>query len=234
MQKIRLHHLQHVPFETLGIIQDWIEENKYTQTATHLYKNEKLPNLDTFDFLIILGGPMSVNDEAKIDWLKAEKEFIKKAIEQDKIVLGICLGAQLIANVLSAKIYNNEQKEIGFFSVFSRSENNFYNQLFQDKNVFHWHGETFDLPEKATLLASSEICKNQAFLYKNNVIGLQFHLEMNQKSIEQIIENCREELVAAAFIQTENEIKQNIVLNIEQNKKMLFNLLDNLKATSTI
>ena len=247
MQNLRIHHLQHVPFESIGMIKEWIHEHNVQHTATHLYNDEALPDVNAFDCLIIMGGPMSVNDEDDIKWLKVEKEFIKKAIEADKTVIGICLGTQLIANVLGAKVYKNRHKEIGFFpveqtvianevkqsvqqnNVISSAARNLatnFTELFDNQTVFHWHGETFDLPENAVLLASSEACINQAFLYKENVLGLQFHLEMDEAAIEKIIENCRVELVESKFIQSEETIQQEMKKHIPENKKMLVELLN--------
>ena len=247
MQNLRIHHLQHVPFESIGMIKDWMHEHNVLHAATHLYNHEVLPDINDFDWLIIMGGPMSVNDEDDIKWLKTEKEFIKQAIAADKTVIGICLGAQLIANVLGAKVYGNIKKEIGFFPVeqtvianeakqsvqqnnvtSSEAKNlpNIVEALLNNQTVFHWHGETFELPENAVLLASSEACINQAFLYKENVLGLQFHLEMDEAAIEKIIENCRAELVESKFIQTEETIRQEMKKHIPENRKLLFELLD--------
>ena len=246
MQNFRIHHLQHVPFESIGMIKDWMHEHRVQHTATHLYNDEALPDIKDVDCLIVMGGPMSVNDDEEIKWLKAEKEFIKKAIAADKTVIGICLGAQLIANVMGAKVYKNKEKEIGFFPVgqtvianeVKQSVEHFVissaarnlatniTELFDNQTVFHWHGETFDLPENATLIASSEACINQAFLYKENVLGLQFHLEMDESAIERIIENCRAELVESKFIQSEETIRQEMKKHVAEIRKLLFELLD--------
>lgn len=205
---MRIHYLQHVPFEGLGIIEEWISLKRFSLTATKFYENTNFPEIDGFDWLIIMGGPMSVNEEQIYPWLVEEKAFIKRAIESGKTVIGICLGAQLIANVLNAKIYMNYEKEIGWFQV-NKTEINDYN-VFSDFPehflAFHWHGETFDLPKGSINLASSEACKNQAFLYKENVLGLQFHFEMNRKSISTIVKNCKNELVQSKYIQSDEEI----------------------------
>src|SRR5579871_6354431 len=148
---IRFHCIQHVPFETPGNIQIWAKEKGHSLSYTHIYNNEELPAINDFDVLIIMGGPMSIHDEKEFSWLKKEKEFIKSAIQENKKILGICLGSQLIADALGAKVYNNKEKEIGFMPV----------KFFKDNSeeiVFHWHGETFDLPEGATLRASTEAC----------------------------------------------------------------------------
>ena len=234
MQNLRIHHLQHVPFESIGLIKNWMHENDVEHTATYLYNDEELPDVSAFDCLIIMGGPMSVHDEDEFKWLKAEKELIKNAIAANKTVIGICLGAQLIASVLGANVYKNKEKEIGFFPlsnvILSETKNfgkaNKLQDLLHNKTVFHWHGETFELPSTAICLASSEACLHQAFLYKEKVLGLQFHLEMDEAAIESIIENCRAELTESKFIQSEETIRQEMKRHIPENKKLLFELLD--------
>jgi GMP synthase-like glutamine amidotransferase len=234
MQNLRIHHLQHVPFESIGLIKNWMHENDVEHTATYLYNDEELPDVSAFDCLIIMGGPMSVHDEDEFKWLKAEKELIKNAIAANKTVIGICLGAQLIASVLGANVYKNKEKEIGFFPlsnvILSETKNfgkaNKLQDLLHNKTVFHWHGETFELPSTAICLASSDACLQQAFLYKEKVLGLQFHLEMDEAAIEKIIENCRAELTESKFIQSEETIRQEMKKHIPENRKLLFELLD--------
>jgi len=151
--------------------------------------------------LVFMGGPMSVNDEARLPWLVPEKAFIRAAIERRIPVLGICLGAQLIANALGATVQRGE-KEIGWFPVEGRAPAGCF--PFPDRvEVFHWHGETFALPAGATHLARSEGCENQAFQVGDRVIGLQFHLETTPESARRLVTNCRDELTAAPFVQSE-------------------------------
>jgi GMP synthase-like glutamine amidotransferase len=232
MQKLRIHYLQHVPFEGLGSIADWVSLNGHELTATQFFTDSSLPEPAEIDWLIIMGGPMGVYDEEKYNWLASEKQLIKKAIEAGKTVIGICLGAQLIAEALGAKVYPNHYTEIGWFPI-QLSEEAVENKLFKgfDKTltVFHWHGDTFDLPANAVWLASSESCKNQAFLYSGKVIGLQFHFEMTEPALKKMIENGNEELVPGSFIQTAERIFNNRNL-IENNKGVLFDLLDRLAS----
>jgi GMP synthase-like glutamine amidotransferase len=157
--------------------------------------------------LIVLGGPMSVNDEDTFPWLVAEKQFIRDAVNAGKSVLGICLGAQLIACTLGAKVYTNDIKEIGWFPIEGTSSGDSLTFSFPATlEVFHWHGETFDLPPDAIRLASSQWCKNQAFQVGTSVIGLQFHLETTPESVEEIISHCRGELIPSRSVQTERDI----------------------------
>jgi GMP synthase-like glutamine amidotransferase len=204
---MRAHYFQHVPFEGLGSIESWLLSNGYEVSCSRLFEFAIFPNLEDIDFLIVMGGPMSVNDEHEYAWLAAEKAFIRKAIEIGKPVLGICLGAQLIANCLGAKVYPNEHKEIGWFPV--QSVNSDSPSLFQFPetiDVFHWHGETFDLPPNAGRFAKSEACANQGFQIGATVIGLQFHLETTAESAREIIDNCRDELIPSQWIQSESAL----------------------------
>lgn len=221
---MKIHYLQHVPFEGLGFIENWALENKHSLSATKFFEKHQLPNLTSFDMLIVMGGPMSVYDEEKFPWLKEEKTFIKKAIEADKIVVGICLGAQLIAEVLGAKVYPNKGKEIGWFPI-QKTGHFFFKSLPDDFFVFHWHGDTFDLPRKAVHLASSVACRNQAFLYNKRVLALQFHLEATETTLQQMIENGRNELTEGEFIQNEKLIMREMK-HCGENNKTLARILD--------
>jgi GMP synthase-like glutamine amidotransferase len=189
---MRFHCLQHVIFETPGLLGPWIGQRGDPLRITHLFEESVLPSLEDFDVLIIMGGPMSVHDEAVFPWLRPEKALIAAAIGAGKKVLGICLGAQLIAEVMGGRVYPNPVKEIGFWPVRWTEEGlRVFPGLGADVGagvgVFHWHGETFDLPPGAVLLASSEGCVNQAFLMGENVLALQFHPEVTPGIIDDMI-----------------------------------------------
>jgi GMP synthase-like glutamine amidotransferase len=189
---MKLHWLQHVPFEGLGIIEEWADARGAEISCTCLFENELLPAMDAFDGLVVMGGPMNIHDHDTHPWLVAEKKFIRQAIDAGKPVLGICLGAQLIADVLGAKVYPGLQKEIGWFPIQRTADAAKW--LPETLPVFHWHGDTFDLPGGAVCLASSAGCKNQGFIINDCVVGLQFHMEMTEASVEALIENCSDEL----------------------------------------
>jgi GMP synthase-like glutamine amidotransferase len=203
MKTLRIHYLQHVVYEDLGCIKLWASENGHQLTSTKFFKNYALPEHSNYDWLIILGGPMGVYQQEKYKWLPIEKEFIKQSIEQNKTVIGICLGSQLIASALKAKVYPNKEKEIGWFPI--NVSEAIINPLFNKEKcytVFHWHGDTFDLPQNAALLASSEACANQAFIYSDKVIGLQFHLEVTINSLKRMIIFGASELTSGKYVQS--------------------------------
>ena len=205
---MKTHIFQHVPFEDIGSIGNWLEGRKAEVTYTQFFNDHYPPENHDMDLLIILGGPMSVNDEDAFPWLRAEKAFIRDSVHHDIPTLGICLGAQLIASALGARIYKNLQKEIGWFNVTALISTGDYFQFPNGFLAFHWHGETFELPPGAVLLARSKACENQAFQIGRNVVGLQFHLESTPESIRALPENCRNELIPGTFIQTEKQLRQ--------------------------
>ncbi|MBN2275983.1 MAG: type 1 glutamine amidotransferase [Bacteroidales bacterium] len=228
MKSIKINYLQNAPFEGLGYIETWAEKNHCQLTATKLFENTLLPDIHDFDWLIIMGGPMSVHDEAIYPWLIKEKQFIKSALDAKKSIIGICLGSQLIAEVSGSKVYPNIKKEIGWFPVTvtkNAKEYSLFNTIPESFLAMHWHGDTFDLPEGAIHLMQSEICTNQAFIYKERVLGLQFHLEFTPESLKDIINHCRHELIQDETVQSEEEILKNASLCNMANK-YLADILD--------
>ena len=206
---MRIHALLHVPFEGIGHIGNWAAAGGHQLTATRLYAGEDLPPVDTFDRLVIMGGPMNINQESRYPWLKQEKHYIAKAVQENCTIIGICLGAQLLADVLGARVYPGDHKEIGWFPITLTEVGRnapLCSGLSGQPDVFHWHGDTFELPRGAALLARSEGCTNQAFLYEERILGLQFHLESTPDTVRQIVANCRDELVADTYVQSETEL----------------------------
>lgn len=229
---MKIHYLQHVPFEDPGKITDWAQEKGYPMSGTKMYAREELPGVDDFDWLVIMGGPMNIYEEQEFPWLKKEKKFISEAIGQGKTVIGVCLGAQLISDAIGGKVIRNPVKEIGWFPIQFTPEGEaspLFSSFPSQPVVFHWHGDTFtSLPEGTTWVARSVGCFNQAFVYKENVVGLQFHLEMTRQGIERIIQNCRDELTEGTFIQSAEEMISQSGY-IEENHKFLYLLLNRLE-----
>ncbi len=209
---MKAHILQHVPFEGPGHIGDWLAARGADIGSTRFWESPVLPDPAAVDLLVVMGGPMSVNDEAEFPWLKAEERFIAEVVALGRPVLGICLGAQLIASAHGARVYRNAEKEIGWFEVAASAADPAAADTASrfpfpaHATVLHWHGETFDLPAGARLLASSPACRHQAFQLGARTIGLQFHLEMTASSLRSIVDNCRGELVPGRWIQDETTI----------------------------
>lgn len=230
---MRLHYIQHVPFETPGSILDWATTNGLPLSSTLVYEGKHFPAMDTFDMLVVMGGPMGADDEQEYDWLADEKSFIRDTIRGGKAVIGICLGAQLVASVLGSRISKNRNKEIGWYPVRTTRENTLVPAtacLPREFTAFHWHGDTFDLPPDAVRIAASDGCDNQGFLLGDRILGLQFHLEVTERSLEAMVENGRHELVKEKFVQDESEILSGKEF-IRTNNRLMSRLLTNIAGT---
>ena len=202
------HILQHVPFEGLGSIEPWLTARRARVTWTRFFEDPSLPEAADVDLLIALGGPMSVNDEARLPWLRPEKRLIARAIALGRPVLGICLGAQLIASALGARVYPGPHREIGWHPVYGVRGDPGGFAFPEEFLAFHWHGETFDLPPGAVCLAHSTACRHQAFRIGRQALGLQFHVETTPASVAALIEHGRDELAAGgAHVQTEDTLR---------------------------
>ncbi|QCJ41797.1 type 1 glutamine amidotransferase [Bacillus sp. S3] len=229
---MRIHYIQNDELATLGYIEEWVKERNHSLTCTRMYNNEVVPSMQDFDMLIILGGRMGAYEEADFPWLVDEKHFIREAIEQKKKVLGICLGAQLLAEILGGRVYPHTHQEIGWWPI--RLEADVQSQALFDGisesiTAFQFHGDTYDLPTEALRLASSRGCKNQAFSYEDHVIGLQFHPEFTHEIISVFEQKLGSHIPAGEFIQEPKDwINQDHLL--EGTKTLLFTLLTNFEA----
>jgi GMP synthase-like glutamine amidotransferase len=208
MTMLKAHVLQHVPFEGLGSIAPWLETNNARIRYTRFFETPLLPSLNSTDMIIAMGGPMSANDEAELPWLVPEKAFIRDAVLRGIPVLGVCLGAQLIAAAMGAKVYPNAVKEIGWLPVRAVPAPPGTFRFPEELIAFHWHGETFDLPTEAVRIAGSAGCANQAFQLGPKAIGLQFHLETTPESASALLQNSLDDLTPGPYIQTESEMRE--------------------------
>lgn len=227
----RIHYFQHVPFENLGVIQFWAGMQGYNVTATQFHLGQSPPPMEALDWLIVMGGPMGVDDNAAYPWLAQEKKAIENALAAGKVVLGVCLGAQLIAQVLGAKVEPNAFKEIGWMTIYftDACRNHPLAHGFPDKwHTFHWHGDTFTLPENACRLASSRACRNQGFFYQDRIIGLQFHLEVTRPGVEALVRHCATDLsLETPYVQSPSQILD-ANAPFDENIILMNRLLDNL------
>ncbi|MDF2926235.1 MAG: Glutamine amidotransferase type 1 [Paenibacillaceae bacterium] len=207
---MRLHYLQHIPLENPGSILAWAKERGHSLSHTFFFDGEPLPELQDFDWLVIMGGPMNIYEEERYPWLAAEKELIRQSIEAGKVLLGICLGSQLIADVIGGKVTTNKQPEIGWFPVYFHQEareDPLFSVFPEEPVVFHWHYDTFSvLPEEAQVYAYSAACKHQAYVYRGRVFGFQFHLENTAELLQGYIAESGNELNKADYVQTAAEL----------------------------
>ncbi|MHC1755258.1 MAG: type 1 glutamine amidotransferase [Methanosarcina sp.] len=232
---MKIHCLQHLKNETLGNIGAWVSLRGHSLTKTLLYERPVFPETEDFDLLLIMGGTMSVYQEKEFPWLKPEKEFVKKVIDTGKPVLGSCFGAQMIAEVLGGKVTRNRFKEIGWHRVKSltgkdpttgeRIGSELPSGLFPEFTAFMWHGDTFEVPAGAVRLFESEACPNQGFIYRGNILGLQFHPEADRQWIGNLIEDSGHELVEGKFIQPGEEILRHEHL-LKSSRNIAFSLMD--------
>lgn len=229
---MRLHWFQHVPFEGLGAIERWALEKGMEISVTRFYAGDQLPRLEAIDWLVVMGGPMNIYEEADYPWLQAEKMYLREAIAAGKRVVGICLGAQLLADVLGGPVSRNAHKEIGWFTLELSAEakraglGEALPWMFE---AFHWHGDTFAIPPGSVPLGSSEACPHQGFLYRSQVLGLQFHMEMTESGAQTLIEHGRDELVEGRYIQSEAAMLAKPERFARANR-LLVQLLDHLAA----
>jgi GMP synthase-like glutamine amidotransferase len=178
-------------------------EHGCSLSRTCMYEDQSLPSIHGIDSLVVMGGPMGVGDDDEYPWLTLEKEFIESVIKRGIPVLGVCLGAQLIANVLGAEVTKNVHEEIGWFPVKrtkglvdERMEN-----LPISFDALHWHSDTFDIPNGAKNFITSEACANQGFVYGDSVLALQFHLEMLPSHVQSIYQECGNPEKTATYVQ---------------------------------
>lgn len=212
---MRIHYLQHVSFEGLGYIETWLTAHGHTLSATRFYEEGYvLPALDQIDALVIMGGPMGVYDEEVYPWLLAEKLFIQACIRADIKLLGICLGAQLIAAAMGARVVQAQHKEIGWFPLQPTDACKdipwLYSLFIEQPVVFHWHGDRFEIPVGAKLLLNSAANTNQAFIYNKQVIGLQCHFEATTETVALMLEHGAAELQPLPYVQSAEDIKKGI------------------------
>ena len=225
---MKIHYLQHDDLVQACTIEQWAIEQGILISNTQVHKGEAFPDTSDFDLLIILGGRMGAYEEDAYPWLIDEKAFIKRAIAENKYALGVCLGAQILANVLGGIVYPHVHKEIGWWPVYfsPQIEGTLLQGLPDMVHLFEFHGDTFKLPAGVKLLASSAGCENQAFMYKDRVLAVQFHPEV---SVE------KTKVLAQAVGNVEGPYSQlaahymNEQAYFEQSKEVMFTILRNFK-----
>ncbi len=231
-QPTRVHWLQHAEHEGLGCIGPWLKQKKYTVTCTRQFAGESLPSADAFDWLIVMGGPMNIYQHEQYPWLLPEKRLINDALVTNKKILGICLGAQLLADALNATVTSNKYAEIGFFDVYldtNKYKSTIFDGFPRSFPAFHWHQDTFAIPDGSHNLIKSDACVNQSFVWRDRVAALQFHLEVTLADARIWLE--RENLEPAAYVQTPAEILRDPA-RFELNNRLMIQLLERMDGSA--
>lgn len=203
-----IHCLMHVPFEGPAAIATWARQRSHRLVTHPLYANESPPaGIAASDLIVVLGGPMGVADEDAHPFLIAEKRWLRAQIAAGRRLLGICLGAQLLAEALDAPVTANAHREIGWFPILrhrSAISRPAFAAMPERFDAFHWHGDTFALPPGAVPLGASAATANQGFAYGTGLVALQCHLEYDADAIRAMIAQCGPELaVSAAYVQSD-------------------------------
>ena len=227
---MRVHYLQHVPFEGVGAIADWVAAHGHSLSGTQMALSPP-PQTIAFDFLVIMGGPMNIYEEREYPWLRQEKALISAALAEGKLVLGICLGAQLLADALGGPVTRGAQPEIGWYPVELTEASRgsvVFRRLPERFTALHWHGDTFAIPPGAIHAASAAACANQAFEHVGGRAGgIQFHLEETRASLAALVDEARDELVAGPWIASKEALLAPSA-PFEQSNRLLFALLDGM------
>jgi GMP synthase-like glutamine amidotransferase len=174
--------LQHIACESPGAFEEVLVERGATIQRVELDEGETLPDWRDVDAIVAMGGPMSVNDDDTLPWLSEEKRFIGEAVRAGVPFWGACLGVQLLAASLGARVYAGSQPEVGLLPVTltdAAMVDPVFASLPREQLTLQWHGDTFDLPEGAVLLAGSPAYPHQAFRWQSHAYGVQFHLEVS-------------------------------------------------------
>jgi GMP synthase-like glutamine amidotransferase len=226
---VRIYCVQHVPFEGPGAIADWCAQRGHELSGVHPYRGDALPGPETVEALVVMGGPMSANDTAVLPWLSSEKSLVERVVRAGRPMLGVCLGAQILASALGARVYRAKTREIGWWPLrvlpAARADTPLADWP-ESLVPLHWHGETFDLPEGASHLAATGACPHQAFLW-GRALGLQFHVEATPQSVDEISAACAGEIGGGPFEQPAARIREGAALCAGL-RPLLFGALDRL------
>jgi GMP synthase-like glutamine amidotransferase len=228
LKKLKLNCIMHVPFEGPQAIADWAGRGGHEIRMTKLFAGDPLPRPEDFDILVVMGGPMSVHDEDRYAWLAGEKALVSECLRTGRFVLGVCLGSQIIAEQLGATVKRNRWKEIGWMPIKTAGTGgSLLGGLPDGATVFHWHGETFDLPPGSAHLASSEGCEVQAFEHAS-ALGLQFHLEAGREGVEALVVNCAEDIGTGPYEQTVEQILEGEQRHGEEARLLMGRVMDRI------
>lgn len=216
---MRIHYIIHAPFEKLGVIEAWIEKHNYSSNGTYTFRGETLPHTSEFDMLILMGGPQSLIRLDEYPYLRDEIKLTKQAVKDNKAVLGICLGAQILSEALGAKTEHSPHKEIGIHPIHltqAAKEDPLFKHFPSAFDVMHWHSDMPGMPQNSLLLANSVGCPRQAFSYNDRVYGFQFHMEMTPDLMRNMVKHCEEDITVSPYVQPADKLLQLDFTSINQ------------------
>lgn len=233
---MRVHVIMHVPFEGPALIAEWAAARGHI-LAGSLALEEEYPPISEVDLLVVMGGPMAADDDSRNPWLVAERSFVSEALGSETMVLGVCLGFQIVAEVAGGAVLRNECREIGWYpvSLTEAGRDDPVFSAFPDGLVVgHWHGDTVMLPNGTRPALSSDACVNQAFsLDRGRIVGLQFHLEWTSEALETLIDACADELaVGGDYVSSGTVLAEEAPLHVSACAEALYALLDRMVALS--
>lgn len=225
---MRVHIIQHNHYVEPGTVLQWCMEKGHSVTFTRIWEKDVFPGISDFDLLVVLGGSANVDESHLHPWLDREKEFLKKTFEKGTKILAICLGAQLMAEILGAKVYKVSASEVGYFPVFLESAALGFNYGKRELTACHWHAYRFDLPPACTMLAYGNFTPVQAFAYGDQVFAFQFHPELTPEIVKLYLEQETDGLQTCSTVQDEISIFQNVHL-LSASNQFLNRVLDYLE-----
>lgn len=230
-ENMKILCITHADFERPGVIADWAHQREYEFVECKPYAGENCLDVEDFDFLVVMGGPQDAADYDKVSYLSDEVTLIKRAIDANKIVVGFCLGAQLIGEALGAKTEKSDQKEVGVYPIFATEyalSDSIVKALGEEFLAIHWHNDMPGLTKDAKVLAYSAGCPRQIIKYADYVYGFQCHLEITQQGMDTMIVSCPQDLQGGRFVQSAEEMRMQDYDAINNRMFMVLDALDNL------
>lgn len=230
---MKFHVLQHAAYEGPGEIAAWAQKRGHTLGTSHPYRGDALPALQDFDALVIMGGEMNIYQYRDWPWLQPESEFIQAAVHHEKPAIGICLGAQFLADALGSRVVQNAVHELGWYPVIWTAESReWFPELPSASPVLHWHGDRFGLPANATRLATSPGCPEQGFIVPGKALGLQFHMEVDPALVKLYVAS-QGHWPSGKYVQDPSQILAEAGKHCEANRLLLHGMLDKFFAEAT-
>lgn len=209
------------------MIGEWLQSQGWRQEYTRFFQGDALPDVHAVDAVVAMGGPMSVHDEARLPWLRQEKAFLLECMQGGVPVLGVCLGAQLMAAALGAEVGPSPDREIGWHAVQTEGGARATALGFTEPfTALHWHGEMFDVPPGGERLASSAGCPNQAFVWGERALGLQFHLEATPESVAEMVTHLADYETPGRWVQGADALVAGAQKHANESNVLMRRLLD--------